>query len=73
MASASAAARSAGQFERYRKELLGLAYRMLGSLAEAEDIVQDAWMRWQGADRSAVGAPRAPSCAGSRRASASTG
>src|SRR5690606_26943565 len=32
----------------------GIAYRMLGSVAEAEDVVQDAWLRWQNADRSGV-------------------
>jgi len=39
--------------------LFGIAYRMLGSAAEAEDIVQDAWLRWQGTDRSAVKDPPA--------------
>lgn len=33
-------------FEAQRPRLLRLAYRMLGSLSEAEDIVQDAWLRW---------------------------
>ena len=37
-----------------RPRLFGIAYRMLGSAAEAEDIVQDAWIRWQTADRSTV-------------------
>jgi RNA polymerase sigma factor (sigma-70 family) len=37
-----------------RSRLFGIAYRMLGSTAEAEDIVQDAWVRWQTADRSRV-------------------
>jgi len=37
-----------------RRRLFSIAYRMLGSAAEAEDIVQDAWVRWQTADRSAV-------------------
>jgi len=36
-------------FERHRGLLTGLAYRMLGSMADAEDVVQDAWLRWQGA------------------------
>ncbi|RYF82709.1 MAG: RNA polymerase sigma-70 factor [Comamonadaceae bacterium] len=33
-------------FHRYRSRLQGIAYRMLGSVAEAEDVVQDAWLRW---------------------------
>lgn len=33
-------------FEEQRRTLLGIAYRMLGSVADAEDVVQDAWMRW---------------------------
>lgn len=37
-------------FTRLRPRLLGVAYRMLGSLAEAEDVVQDVWLRWHGAD-----------------------
>lgn len=37
-----------------RSRLFGIAYRMLSSAAEAEDIVQEAWLRWQSADRSAV-------------------
>jgi len=41
-------------FLRVRPRLFGIAYRMLGSAAEAEDIVQDAWLRWQAADRSSV-------------------
>jgi len=35
------------QFELARPRLFGIAYRMLGTAAEAEDIVQDAWLRWQ--------------------------
>ncbi len=46
-------------FETHRDFLVGVAYRMLGSLAEAEDIVQDAYLRWSGTDRSAVENPRA--------------
>jgi RNA polymerase sigma-70 factor (ECF subfamily) len=45
-------------FETHRRALTGLAYRMLGLRAEAEDVVQDAYLRWHGADRDAVGAPR---------------
>ena len=41
-------------FLRVRRRLFGIAYRMLGSAAEAEDIVQDVWVRWQMADRSVV-------------------
>ena len=37
-----------------RSRLFGIAYRMLGTVAEAEDIVQDVWLRWQSTDRSAV-------------------
>jgi DNA-directed RNA polymerase specialized sigma24 family protein len=46
-------------FESVRQRLFGIAYRMLGSAAEAEDIVQDTWLRWQGTDRSAVVDPPA--------------
>ncbi|GGI43959.1 RNA polymerase sigma-70 factor (ECF subfamily) [Agromyces flavus] len=41
-------------FRAVRPRLFGIAYRMLGSASEAEDIVQDAWLRWQGTDRTAV-------------------
>src|SRR6476659_5051548 len=37
-----------------RPRLCGIAYRMLGSAAEAEDVVQDVWLRWQTTDRSMV-------------------
>lgn len=50
---------AAGEFEAHRRRLLGLAYRMLGSLAEAEDVVQDAYLRWHAADRGRVESPRA--------------
>ena len=46
-------------FEPHRAFLAGLAYRMLGSVAEAEDVVQDAFLRWRDADRTAVAEPRA--------------
>ena len=42
-----------------RPQLFGIAYRMLGSVAEAEDVVQDAWLRWQGTDRDQVRNPAA--------------
>ncbi|MEI5996629.1 RNA polymerase sigma-70 factor [Paraburkholderia bengalensis] len=38
-------------FDPLRPRLQKIAYRMLGSVAEAEDIVQDVWLRWHGADR----------------------
>jgi RNA polymerase sigma-70 factor, ECF subfamily len=46
-------------FEPNRRRLTGLAYRMLGSLSEAEDIVQEAYLRWHAAERERVGNPRA--------------
>jgi RNA polymerase sigma-70 factor, ECF subfamily len=46
-------------FEPHRRRLLGLAYRMLGSVAEAEDAVQDAYLRWHAANRAIVTDPRA--------------
>ncbi|KOG38671.1 RNA polymerase sigma-70 factor [Streptomyces resistomycificus] len=45
-------------FEEHRPVLLGVAYRMLGRVADAEDVVQDAWLRWSAADRSEVREPR---------------
>lgn len=44
---------STGAFEQHRRYLFGVAYRMLGSVADAEDVVQDAWLRWRGADEQA--------------------
>src|SRR6478736_9895429 len=46
-------------FEAQRPRLLRLAYRMLGSMADAEDTVQEAWLRWQRADRGDVQEPQA--------------
>lgn len=46
-----------GAFNEARGRLFGIAYRMLGSVAEAEDIVQEAWLRWQQTDRSVVHNP----------------
>ncbi|HEX4461709.1 MAG TPA: sigma factor, partial [Polyangia bacterium] len=42
-----------------RPRLFGIAYRMRGSAAEAEDILQDVWIRWQSTDRSVVRDPPA--------------
>lgn len=46
-------------FEQARPGLLGLAYRLLGSRADAEDAVQDTFLKWQAADRSAIQTPSA--------------
>lgn len=50
---------SIDDFEPHRRRLRALAYRMLGSRAEAEDVVQDAWLRWHATDRSVVDNPAA--------------
>lgn len=46
-------------FERERPRLLGLAYRMLGTIVDAEDVVQDAWLRWRAAPPGTVDRPEA--------------
>src|SRR5437762_2632238 len=50
---------AAESFEPHRRRLLGLAYRMLGSMADAEDAVQETYLRWHAADRDNVADPRA--------------
>ncbi|WP_277511290.1 RNA polymerase sigma-70 factor [Cellulosimicrobium cellulans] len=47
------------QFSAARRRLFGIAYRILGSAAEADDVLQDAWLRWQTYDRSTVRNPDA--------------
>lgn len=44
-------------FVQCRPRLFGIAYRVLGSVAEAEDVVQEVWLRWQKTDRCAVVSP----------------
>jgi RNA polymerase sigma-70 factor (ECF subfamily) len=46
-------------FLEQRSRLFSIAYRMLGSASEAEDVLQEAWLRWQAADRSNVDSPQA--------------
>ncbi|TDO55384.1 RNA polymerase sigma-70 factor (ECF subfamily) [Kribbella sp. VKM Ac-2571] len=46
-------------FERLRGRLFGIAYRMTGTATDAEEILQDAWLRWQDADRATVRDPNA--------------
>lgn len=50
----SEAAEYAADFQSVRPRLFGIAYQMLGRAADAEDVVQDVWVRWQSADRAAV-------------------
>jgi RNA polymerase sigma-70 factor (ECF subfamily) len=44
-------------FEAQRPRLLGLAYRLVGGRADAEDVVQEAWLRWSGVDESSIANP----------------
>lgn len=46
-------------FEPHRRRLFGLSYRMLGSVGDAEDAVQDTWLRWHRVDRTAILNPEA--------------
>jgi len=50
---------AAAVFDPLRPRLIRVAYRMIGSLADAEDVVQDAFIRWLGTDRGGVGEPEA--------------
>ncbi|MBV9511099.1 MAG: hypothetical protein JO303_12550, partial [Caulobacteraceae bacterium] len=58
-AQAGARADAAASFDPLRPALLRVAYRMLGSVADAEDAVQEAFIRWMGADRAEVLQPEA--------------
>ncbi|GGQ32128.1 RNA polymerase sigma-70 factor [Streptomyces roseolilacinus] len=50
---------SVEEFESHRPRMFGLAYRMLGSASEAEDVVQDAYLRWSGTGREGIDRPGA--------------
>ena len=50
---------AADDFSAARPQLFGIAYRILGSVAEAEDVVQEAWLRWQKTDRADIREPAA--------------
>jgi RNA polymerase sigma-70 factor (ECF subfamily) len=50
---------AAGVFDEHRALLISVAYRILGSVTDAEDVVQEAWLRWSGVDQSGVDHPRA--------------
>lgn len=50
---------AAGSFDPLRPKLMRVAYRMLGSVADAEDVLQEAFIRWMGVDRSGVREPEA--------------
>jgi RNA polymerase sigma-70 factor, ECF subfamily len=50
---------AADPFDSHRRFLTRLAYRMLGSVSDAEDIVQEAWLRWRETDQAEVAQPRA--------------
>jgi RNA polymerase sigma-70 factor, ECF subfamily len=54
-----AAADAAASFDPLRPRLVRVAYRMLGSVADAEDVVQEAFIRWMAADRASVDRPEA--------------
>jgi RNA polymerase sigma-70 factor (TIGR02957 family) len=45
---------AADAFQQCRRRLFGIAYRMLGTVADAEDVLQEVWIRWQAADRESI-------------------
>ena len=62
---------AAASFDPLRPRLIRIAYRMLGSVADAEDVVQDAFLRWLGTDPRRCSSPR-PICGASSPGCAST-
>ncbi len=50
---------AARQFQQLRPRLFGIAYRVIGTVTDAEDVVQDVWLKWHGYDRSHVEHPEA--------------
>jgi len=54
MHTSAATPEEVADFQNFRPRLFGIAYRMLGKAPDAEDVVQDVWVRWQGADREGV-------------------
>jgi RNA polymerase sigma-70 factor, ECF subfamily len=50
---------AAGRFQQLRPRLIHVAYRMLGSISDAEDVVQEAFLRWNEADHAAIREPEA--------------
>ena len=55
----SAASTAPDPFASLRPRLFSIAYRMLGTRTDADDVVQDAWLRWHGADAAAIVSPEA--------------
>jgi RNA polymerase sigma-70 factor, ECF subfamily len=53
------AAGSVSVFDQHRRRLVGVAYRVLGRVSDAEDVVQDAWLRWSTVDPAGVADPEA--------------
>jgi RNA polymerase sigma factor (sigma-70 family) len=47
------------EFSGHRRRMLDVAYRLLGTVHDAEDVVQEAWLRWSAVDRATVGNPEA--------------
>jgi RNA polymerase sigma-70 factor (ECF subfamily) len=59
MSTAAALSPQTAEFEAHRAHLLGIAYRMTGSLGDAEDLVQETWLRWDASRAEDVEHPRA--------------